>query len=153
MLLQYHTQNYSPVDIFQTDDNGWSCLHIVSSIGNLPILQLLLSSPQFQSFTAHERYACINLPSQNGKCTALHYASGKGNHAIVSQLLNSGSANVQATDSWGNTPLHRAASVGNEEICRLLLQHGADLFKKNAQDEDSQQLAAESGLGLEQKAK
>lgn len=40
-------------------------------------------------------------------------------------------ANVNITDDNGNTPLMRAAFIGDKEICELLLEYAADYTRKN----------------------
>ena len=39
-------------------------------------------------------------------------------------------ANVNESDFWGYTPLHEAAAKNKYEICRLLLEHGAQVDAK-----------------------
>ena len=39
-------------------------------------------------------------------------------------------ANVNESDFWGYTPLHEAAAKNKLEICRLLLEHGAQVDAK-----------------------
>jgi len=40
-------------------------------------------------------------------------------------LLKAG-ANVSLVDMWGMTPLHEAAFAGLADMCKVLLDHGAD---------------------------
>ena len=50
---------------------------------------------------------------------------------IVMKLIDHG-ANVNISDSWGNTPLMETAVVGSTEIAKLFVEHGkADLTKRN----------------------
>jgi ankyrin repeat protein len=60
----------------------------------------------------------------------LHIAAGAGYSDDVLLLLNNG-ANVDLTDSDGNTALHLAAAASNPVICRLLLERGASMKIKN----------------------
>jgi hypothetical protein len=63
--------------------------------------------------------------SYNG-ITALHFAAGEGNDAIVALLL-AAKADVNAkAKSNGATPLHGAAEGGRESVVRALLRAGAD---------------------------
>jgi|GEM_PF-2766675 len=54
-----------------------------------------------------------------------------GHHNLRSEPLNNllllSPTTVNARDSSGNTPLHKAASVGKKEVVELLLAHGADV--------------------------
>ena len=53
-------------------------------------------------------------------------ASPYENVARVRELLEKG-ANVNAKDSNGDTPLHKAACRGYARVARLLIEHGADV--------------------------
>ena len=57
--------------------------------------------------------------------TPLHFAIIKHHNASVTCLLESG-ANVEASDSDGLRPLHHAATHGQLEIVKTLLDHGAN---------------------------
>lgn len=51
------------------------------------------------------------------------------------KLLEAG-ANANARDENGQTPLHHAARIGDEEVCKLLIDAGADVeaeFKFNGE--------------------
>jgi ankyrin repeat protein len=58
--------------------------------------------------------------------TALHFAALKGDHHIVTRLLEIG-ADVDIQDKHGRTPLHHAASGGYENTVIVLLWNGADV--------------------------
>ncbi|KAI4518586.1 ankyrin, partial [Schizophyllum commune Loenen D] len=55
----------------------------------------------------------------------LHRAAGEG-HVKTVRLLVAGSADLDARDVDGRTPLHHAVTNGQEEVVRLLLDRGAD---------------------------
>ncbi|KAK8074008.1 hypothetical protein PG994_004907 [Apiospora phragmitis] len=59
--------------------------------------------------------------------TALHFAARKRMTSIASLLLQLGASNVDAVDELGRTPLQDASILGNLDMLRLLLSHGADL--------------------------
>eukprot|EP00052_Salpingoeca_macrocollata_P024869 m.224313 g.224313 ORF g.224313 m.224313 type:complete len:1448 (-) comp22336_c3_seq2:1549-5892(-) len=62
---------------------------------------------------------------------ALLYRSVKmGSYDIVKYLLCDVRVNVNMVHSSGETPLHRAAAVGNQRMAALLLEHGANLEAK-----------------------
>jgi ankyrin repeat protein len=61
--------------------------------------------------------------------TALMWAASAGHEDIVRSLLANGS-DVNATDDFGYTALDGAAMKGDLEIVKLLLQYGADPYKK-----------------------
>ncbi|GIM02622.1 hypothetical protein Vretimale_7499 [Volvox reticuliferus] len=56
-------------------------------------------------------------------CTALSYAAGSGNHALVARLLALGCDPLRA-DRMGLTPLHWGAAGGNAEVVGALLAAG-----------------------------
>ncbi len=72
-----------------------------------------------------------NQKDKNG-WTALHFASQEQSLEATKVLLALG-ANVNATDSQGNTPLWRAVfnCRGQGEVINALLEAGADADKKN----------------------
>ena len=58
--------------------------------------------------------------------TPLGYASRKGYCAIVEELIRRGANVHRRTLETGGTALHEAAEFGRDDVCRLLLRHGAD---------------------------
>ncbi|CAG8575710.1 23410_t:CDS:2, partial [Racocetra persica] len=59
---------------------------------------------------------------------SIHNASLIGNISQVKSIISKkGSAITNQIDATGYTPLHYSARSGNLEICRLLLEHGANV--------------------------
>ena len=79
--------------------------------------------------------------------TALNGAINGGNEAVVSLLLDCG-MNVNSVSEWGRTPLHQAASYGDETIVKLLIRYGAHLEARTGpiSPESEVQLPAEDPL-------
>ncbi len=68
----------------------------------------------------------VNEKDENG-WTALHFAA-QNNSVPIGRLLIEAGADIEAKDSYGNTPLFRAtfASQGDCSFIKLLLTIGAD---------------------------
>jgi ankyrin repeat protein len=74
------------------------------------------------------------------------WAAGSGNEAIVTLLLNTGTAHVDFKNKNGQTPLLMAAENGHEAIVRLLLDTGmAEINIKSKDGRTPLLLAAENG--------
>lgn len=97
-----------------SDEEGWAPIHSAASIGNLEIMEFLLS-----------KGANANLKNDGGR-TALHYAASKG-WLKIAELLISHGAKINLKDKVGCTPLHRAASTGNSTLCEFLIEEGAEV--------------------------
>ena len=57
--------------------------------------------------------------------TSLHIAIQNGNMEIINMLLADGCESLYTRNAEGQTPLDLATAMNNEEIVRLLLEHGA----------------------------
>ncbi|XP_014497917.1 ADP-ribosylation factor GTPase-activating protein AGD1 isoform X1 [Vigna radiata var. radiata] len=79
-------------------------------------------------------------------CTLLHLACETADIGMVELLLQYG-ANVNATDSRGQTPLHRCILKGRSAFARLMLSRGADPRAVDEQGRTPIELAAESNAG------
>lgn len=69
--------------------------------------------------------------------TALHAAVQVRGHNDVVELLLAEGAEVSATNSKGDTPLHLAAQGGHTACVQTLIRHGADPNSVNAMDGDT----------------
>jgi serine/threonine-protein phosphatase 6 regulatory ankyrin repeat subunit B len=68
-------------------------------------------------------------------------AAAIGDTAAVQQLLDK-SANIEAKDKYGMTPLHRAAYYGKTDVVKLLLDKGANIEAKDNDGETALNRAA-----------
>lgn len=63
--------------------------------------------------------------------SALHFSAFWGHVAMTKYLTGTLKLNVNATDFNGDTPLHDAAAHGHEEVCKILLEAGANPLRIN----------------------
>ncbi|KAL3269427.1 hypothetical protein HHI36_008497 [Cryptolaemus montrouzieri] len=113
--------NHARVDVFDID--GRSALHLAAEHGYLSICDSLLTNKAF-----------INSKSRNGR-TALHLAAMNGHVHLVKYLIKDHNAVIDILTLKKQTPLHLAAGAGQIEVCKLLLELGADI---DATDEQGQ---------------
>lgn len=78
------------------------------------------------------------------KDTAIIEAASDGDAALVAKLIGSG-ANVNARDRWGWSALSMCGYGGHIEICRILLDHGANLDNVDVDGDTPEKLATNRG--------
>lgn len=105
--------NHARVDVFDTE--GRSALHLAAERGYLEVCDALLTNKAF-----------INSKSRNGR-TALHLAAMNGYAHLVKFLIRDHNAVIDVLTLKKQTPLHLAAASGQIEVCRLLLELGANI--------------------------
>jgi len=72
----------------------------------------------------------VNRRNHHG-CTPLYYAIQKGHKEIIELLLSSGADMSSVSTGELSTALHKAASVGDIQIIKLLIAKKADINRKN----------------------
>jgi len=99
----------SRFQIDQSDEAGWTVLHVAASVGALQIIKdlLLPFNPDIDART-------------NSGQTPLQFAVSK-NHIDVVRLLLEHGASPRAKDSFNRTAMHRAASIGSVPLVKLLI--------------------------------
>lgn len=105
--------NHSRVDVF--DNDGRSALHLAAERGYLQVCDALLTHKAF-----------INSKSRVGR-TSLHLAAMNGYAHLVNFLIKDHNAVVDILTLKKQTPLHLAAGAGQLEVCKLLLDLGANI--------------------------
>ncbi|XP_058447921.1 serine/threonine-protein phosphatase 6 regulatory ankyrin repeat subunit A isoform X2 [Malaya genurostris] len=105
--------NHARVDVF--DNEGRSALHLAAEHGFLQVSDALISNKAF-----------INSKSRNGR-TALHLAAMNGYTELVKFLIQDHHAVVDILTLRKQTPLHLAAASGQMNVCKLLLELGANI--------------------------
>lgn len=105
--------NHARVDVF--DIEGRSALHLAAEHGYLQVCDALLTNKAF-----------INSKARNGR-TALHLAAMNGYAHLVKFLIRDHNAMIDVLTLKKQTPLHLAAASGQIEVCKLLLELGANI--------------------------
>ena len=100
-------------DVNERDENGTPALNTAVRFRRNQLIDILLRSG-----------AEINAADESSGRTALALAVEIKDTETVKQLIEAG-ANLEMTDTWGNTPLMTARSKGLEEIVKLLTDAGA----------------------------
>lgn len=80
-------------------------------------------------------------PAEIAKYTGLHAAAQRGDVAQIQRLAQKAEA-LNATDSYGRTPLHVAAFAKQREAIRALVKAGADLSKLESDRYDAVTIAS-----------
>ncbi|XP_077234807.1 phytochrome-interacting ankyrin-repeat protein 1-like [Tasmannia lanceolata] len=104
----------------ETDDRGWTLLHIGARKGDLKEVKRLLDEGMD-----------VNVPAWGPKSqgvTPLHLAAQGGHLKVMDELLERG-ANIDARTkgACGWTPLHSAVKGRNKEAVKFLIDNGAFL--------------------------
>ncbi|KAF4632251.1 hypothetical protein G7Y89_g5882 [Cudoniella acicularis] len=110
-LMNEFIQSGSSVDL--QDSVGQTALHRATRSGHFEATKALV-----------EKGATVEI-SDLIKRTALHEAASKGYYELA-QLLAS-KTTIETKDHVGLTPLQLSTEAGNNSICRLLLERGADI--------------------------
>lgn len=135
-----------------TGSRGITALHLAAESGGLEMVGLLLERGAFIEALDYEHYTPLHRASFNGHASVvarllLHGARIEARTRIVSKSRVFAQVRKQTERVWpkrastsGYTAFHIAASCGNTEVVRILLQHGA-VFNSDSVDGTPRQLA------------
>ncbi len=116
--------------------DGWTPLHLAGFFGRDGAAALLIDAGA----------PLAELSINATRNTPLHAAlAGAGNHQLIKRLVMAG-AEVSATGEGGITPIHIAASRGDDVMCELLVSRGADAHATMADGTTPAQLATARGF-------
>jgi ankyrin repeat protein len=88
-----------------------------------------------------ERHGASVLETDGGSYTCLQFASEFGHSDVVRWLISLGS-NVHASTFSGRSSLWLAARDGKTEVCKILIDHGADLYGRSGIQESPLDMAS-----------
>jgi uncharacterized protein len=115
--------------------DGWTALHLAAAFGTPASVAALLSHG-----------ARVDAVSDNAQQNQpLHAAVALGRNPAIVTLLLSHSADPNARQAGGFTPLFSAAAVNCRELVELLLAHGADPALASDQGRTAADFARERG--------
>jgi ankyrin repeat protein len=104
-------------DINESDDDGWSALHLSALNARTAAVEALLDHPEID-------VNCRN----KWKSTPLSLASAKGHYASVLALVKHHEIDINArAEYYGRTALIEAAKNGYMNVVELLVDNGADI--------------------------
>ncbi|KAF8754015.1 hypothetical protein HU200_011540 [Digitaria exilis] len=105
----------SPSTSYLQDTEGLSALHIAASMGNLPVVRLLLQSyPASADILDNYGRSFLHAAAMRGRCSII-------SHAIKDRMLK---RLFNEQDMEGNTPLHLAVQAGEYKVVSKLLFSG-----------------------------
>ncbi|MCA1644206.1 MAG: ankyrin repeat domain-containing protein [Chloroflexi bacterium] len=127
------------LDVDPTAANAWASdgfqpLGLAAFFGRREAVELLLA-----------RGGEVNTPARNAfKVAALHAALA-GPQPGMATLLVAAGADANARQQGGVTPLHECASIGDMDLTRFLLDHGAEPSVRDDQGKSPADTARERG--------
>ncbi|RVD89722.1 uncharacterized protein DFL_000717 [Arthrobotrys flagrans] len=133
--------------LYEYAANHWGYHAGISLIGNTLLVMAFLERRGAVSACSQVLMAPMNYPNINAVdgWTGVHLAAYAGVYESMTGMLDR-SADLEAKDKWGRTPLMWAVRNGHEAVVRLLVDRGADLeAKNNTWGQTSLMSAAENG--------
>lgn len=113
-----HTLLIAEAQVDIQDNNGYTCLALLSQIGDINSIHLLLKAG-----------ANVNIANHNGD-TPLLLAISKGHKKIVQKLIDVG-AIIDIQNNYGYSALLKAVYCCDIDIIKLLIEVGANVNLRN----------------------
>lgn len=122
------------VDIDEEDTDGRTSLYLAAMNGHSDIVSLLL-----------ENGADPFVEDDFGTCALFHPCQG-GDVRVVNEFIKADRAvDLDVECEYQKTPLLVAAEHGHKDIVELLIQSGANLWSRDSDGKNAQQLAHDNG--------
>jgi len=118
-MLSLLIVNGAPVDV-ETD------------FDKIPLAMAIRAGAPFVSYILQSGNVNLSTTDEDGN-TFLHFAAIYENNGRIARELIDHGINIDSVNNEGQTPLHVAASKGNNEVVKILVSLGADI---NAKDTD-----------------
>ena len=135
-------------DAREVDDQGWSGLIHAANASQYCLRAALAARALAQTSDVNLRTTGAQPPQQ----AALHFACSGSDTSFqrvyVVEALLEARAQLEAATPKGATPLLLAASSGLTDICRVLLEYGADRSAKNKKGKGALELARGSSRSV-----
>jgi len=123
IVLEYLGKSVTISDLKQFNDEG--CKDNPKNLCNLTSLYM---SSGLSACIYPEKRKTYQDSMNNGvrSFCSVKYSNPESNYYHLVSILIRFGADIHASDSYGNTPLHYAARNGNDCLIRLLVEQGAD---------------------------
>ncbi len=118
-----------------------SCMYGAKNIDERLQSKKIISQQLSKGFNENDLFALKKIFDENPKVlrvrlkkdndTLVHLAVKRNRVEILELLLSYEGVSVNKQNVFGDTPAHLAATLGNIRCARILVQHGANLTKKN----------------------
>jgi ankyrin repeat protein len=160
-IAQYLVENGSPLN--NTSSDGLTALHLAAGYSDIETVQFLIEHGARTGILDVDNYSAMMNAIKKGKADIAAYLMDIGSPMNISSnsgwtplmlairycppvlakvfILRESPINISKTDN-GWTDLHLAARYSTAEICRMILDHGADIHKKTNDDYTILHLAA-----------
>jgi serine/threonine-protein phosphatase 6 regulatory ankyrin repeat subunit C len=117
--VQEHLRKGGKPNYVHMQEHQRNCLHIAVENGHIDVVKILLDNG-----------AVINSSVGTTHDTGLIIAAHTNNIEILELLLQH-KADVNLANTYGNTALHEACTLGNDAMIELLIRAGASISTKN----------------------
>jgi len=137
------------VDIDAQDNNGQTSLHYAIARGDLGVVRVLLEAGADAAIRDNSGRGVLQCAPEGSEVAQIlqghlneQLLRVAGGGARVDALINAG-AKVDARDERGMTPLHHAATNGNDDAVQALLNAGAEVVFCDGDGRTALQLASQ----------
>uniref|UniRef100_A0A8R1HXB3 ANK_REP_REGION domain-containing protein n=1 Tax=Caenorhabditis japonica TaxID=281687 RepID=A0A8R1HXB3_CAEJA len=117
------------------DGEGSLPIHLAFKLGNVNVIELLLSGPSDEQ----------TKESDGNGDTLLHLAARSGSIDAVRTAIAAGCDNANVQNTVGRTPLHEVAEVGDQNMLKIMFKLHADANIHDKEDKTPVHVAAERG--------